>query len=426
MKKNTKSYQKLFKAALATSVAAGAMVVLAPANSDAATASFPDLKPTSDHYLPVMNLTARGIIKGFPDGTYKPDTSITRGQAAKIIALASNLDTKNVTNPGFKDVAVGNEYYGPIAALVEAGIIEGYTGSDKTKTYRPYEKLTRAQMSKIISLAFGINELPLTDNRFTDVKQDAWFKGYVQGLITNNITKGTTPTTFSPASFVTRGQVASFVVRAEAAKAALDKAQTVTSVTNDSITLSSGTYTIPAELKKVLNATNATALKGAKIKFTAANGVIVKVESIEITAKGTATNNVVLDGAGASIAANVKVSGDYVTLKNLTIKGDLQIGKEVKNSFLASNITVEGKTIISDKAAGAVTTAAVGDGPNIVFTDSKLGTIVVSQTDSTVDFKGTTTVGLVTVTADATINSDATVTIATLTLTCRNSNHTWS
>ena len=104
MKKNTKSYQKLFKAALAASVAAGAMVVLAPVNSDAAPASFPDLKPSSDHYQPVMNLTARGIIKGFPDGTFKPDTSITRGQAAKIIALASNLDTKNVTNPGFKDV----------------------------------------------------------------------------------------------------------------------------------------------------------------------------------------------------------------------------------------------------------------------------------------------------------------------------------
>ena len=212
MKKNTKSYQKLFKAALAASVATSAMVVLAPVNSDAAPATFPDLLSSSDHYQPVLNLTARGIIKGFPDGTFKPNRSVTRGQAAKIIALVTELDTKNVTDPGFTDVSKNDEYYGAIAALAKKGILIGYK---EDNTFRPNEKLTRGQMSKIITMAFDFAEAAKYDNKFTDVSQQNGYKGFIQTLISHKITNGTTATTFSPIAHVTRGQLASFVVRAE-------------------------------------------------------------------------------------------------------------------------------------------------------------------------------------------------------------------
>lgn len=410
MTNKSKATQKLFKAALATSLAAGTVVAIVPANSEAATTSFKDVNAKSPYYSSVLNLSKRDIISGFPDGTYRPDVSVTRGQAAKIIALTIGAETKNVKDPGFSDINKSHQFYGPVAALVNAGILSGFEDS----TFRPDETLTRSQMAKVIALAFGLPEETYA-NRFTDVSQSQWFKGYVQTLIDNNVTKGSSAKTFSPYSPVKRGDLASFVVRAEAAKAALNKAETVTSVTNDSITLSSGTYTISPELKKVLNATNATALKGAKIKFTATNGVIVKVESIEITAKGTATNNVVLDGAGASIAADVKVSGDYVTLKNLTIKGDLIIGNELGNYFLGDNIVVEGKTVISDKAA-AVTTAAIGDGAQIIFTNSTLGAVSVAEADTTINFTGTTTVTSIVLTSNTTVNADAGIVIPTITV----------
>lgn len=232
MKNNREAYQKLFKAALATSVAAGAVVTVAPFNTEAA--GFSDLKSTHVHYSSIMDLTDRGILKGFNDGTLKPEASVTRGQAAKIIALTLDLDTKNVVNPNFKDIKTDNEYYGPIAALVAKGIVTG----KEDGTYAPGEKLTRSQMAKIITLAFGFQEGKLTDTKFKDVKANDWYNGYLQTLLDNEITTGTTATTFSPYANVKRGQMASFVVRAEAAA----KPVTVISVSDNSVETSTGTY----------------------------------------------------------------------------------------------------------------------------------------------------------------------------------------
>ncbi len=119
MKKSTK--QKLFRASLATTVATGALVAAVPAYTQAAetkVTTLLDVKDTHQFYEAINSLTAKGVIKGYEDGTYKPGQQISRAHAAKIMALALNLDTENVVDPGFKDVKKGHPYYGHIAALV--------------------------------------------------------------------------------------------------------------------------------------------------------------------------------------------------------------------------------------------------------------------------------------------------------------------
>lgn len=404
MKNNKKAYQKLFKAALATSVAAGAVVTVAPFNTEAA--GFSDLKSTHVHYSSVIDLTDRGVLKGFKDGTFKPEASVTRGQAAKIIALTLDLDTKNVVNPNFKDIKTDNEYYGPIAALVAKGIVTG----KEDGTYAPGEKLTRSQMAKIITLAFGFEEGKLTDTKFKDVKATDWYNGYLQTLLDNEITTGTTDTTFSPYANVKRGQMASFVVRAEAAA----KPVTVISVSDNSVETSTGTYTIAEDLKKVFNATNAAALKNANIKFTEKDGQIVAVKSLEITADGTASANIVLDGASSSVAGNVKVNGDYVTVKNLTINGDLAIGKGVETSFLAEKIVVKGNTELSNKTTG-VSVAALPVAAKISFANSTLSTVVLNKLNASLNLTGTSSVSSINVDSNATVTADKNITIPRVT-----------
>lgn len=213
MSNSTSKKQKLFKAAIAASLVTGALVMVAPANADAATAKIKDLNPSSVYYQSVIELESRGVIDGFKDGTFKPYSPVTRGQAAKIIANALRLDTVNVKNPGFKDVKPNNQFYGPISALIEEGIITGF----KDDTYRPGDTLTRSQMAKIISLAFDLPEEKSSANNFTDVNNSSWYKGYVQTLVKFNVTKGTTAKLFSPNEAVDRGQIATFVVRAEKA-----------------------------------------------------------------------------------------------------------------------------------------------------------------------------------------------------------------
>lgn len=207
MKKQT--YKKMFNVALTTTLAAGAVVAVAP-QAEAAI-SFTDVKESNVHYADIMNLAERGIIRGYGDGTFRPGISITRGHAAHIIAEIIDLDTTNVTNPKFTDITTKHANYGAIAALAKAGIIHGFEDG----SYRPNDKLTRGQMAKIIAKAFNLN--PSSDQLpFKDVERSI-YKDHIIALFENNVTKGMTAAFFGEKSFVTRGQLSSFVVRAEKA-----------------------------------------------------------------------------------------------------------------------------------------------------------------------------------------------------------------
>src|SRR5690606_24359008 len=183
-----KSYQKFVNATLVTALAASAVAVAAPTAE--AAKSFPDVKKGEYYYDAVMELSERGVIKGFPDGTFKPNQSVTRGQAAKIIAGVLGLDTKNVKNPSFKDVSTSNEYYGAIAALQNAGIINGYPDG----TYKPAAPIERNHMAKIIANAFELTPSTKGKAPFTDMYKD--YQEHITALYEYGVTTGRTSTTF--------------------------------------------------------------------------------------------------------------------------------------------------------------------------------------------------------------------------------------
>lgn len=212
MKKNSKA--KMFTAALATTVAASGVVAVAPMSVKAETPSFSDVRDIPSHhfYDAVMKYTEAGMMSGYSDGTFKPGQNITRQDAAKLLAMVLDLDTKNVSDPGFTDISKTSPYYGYIAALVEEGIISGY----EDNTFKPHDSLTRAQMAKVIVLGFSLEEMESVQLPFSDINSKQWHIDFVRSLYAHEITTGTTPTTFSPNAFVTRGQMASFVFRSEA------------------------------------------------------------------------------------------------------------------------------------------------------------------------------------------------------------------
>lgn len=170
-----------------------------------------DVKESDYFYDAVMSLSERGIIQGYPDGSFQPHRSVTRGQSAKILANALNLDMDNIVNPNFTDIDENNEYYKPIAALVEAGIIKGYPDG----SFKPNATLTRAHMSKMIVLGYELDIQEELTHPFVDVAHESEYAGYIQTLFETGITTGTTATTFSPAENVRRGQLSAFVIRAE-------------------------------------------------------------------------------------------------------------------------------------------------------------------------------------------------------------------
>lgn len=176
--------------------------------------SFPDV-PASKHFAEAVNeLAERNIIGGYPDGTFKPGNSITRGQAAAIIVKLTKLESENVKDPKFKDVTTANGYYKAIAILAEKGVINGY-GDGR---FGPNDSITRAQMASIIIKAF---ELPLyrdPDYGFKDVVHKNGHRDGIYSLYQLGLTTGTSPTTYSPNASITRGQAAKILKASEEVK----------------------------------------------------------------------------------------------------------------------------------------------------------------------------------------------------------------
>jgi len=448
MKNYPSSYQKIFRAALATTVASGALVAVAPVYTNANETkilSFSDVNESHPYYEGVLSLTSRGVISGYGDGMYRPAENITRAHAAKIIALTLGLDTEKVKNPGFTDVNEKSPNYGPIAVLVEAGVINGF----KDNTFRPNSKLTRAEMAKILVLGFKFEKDKLTKLPFTDVNEKSWSTEYIQALYTSKVTTGTSRTTFEPSALVTRGQMASFIHRSELIAPKTDiTTSEITGIEDGKLKLSNGTFTIPVNLKDLFATSNLAALKGAIVKYEVKDGAIQNVNSIEITASGSestvssnpSANHLVLDGKGSSFSGSIKVSGDYITLNKLTINGNLEIGSRVKSSFHMDGITVEGKTVISDETVSALniqapsdkiysslafvvpvdkvnySIAAVADTPVIVFSNSSIGTVEVRKKDVTIEATGSTKVQEFIVSSNVHLKADKGVSIPKVTV----------
>lgn len=197
--------------------ALGALVLAfsLPLSSSAADKQvFKDVPPTKHFAEAVNELAERNIIGGYPDGTFKPSNSITRGQAAAIIAKMIKLDTNNVKNPNFKDVSTANGYYKAIAAMAEKGIIGGY-GDGR---YGPNDPIKRGQMASILVKAFDLPRDKDVSNPFKDVLGNSSHANNIMIIYKLGITTGTTPSTFSPNAAITRGQAAKMIKTTEDVK----------------------------------------------------------------------------------------------------------------------------------------------------------------------------------------------------------------
>lgn len=309
MKKRNQFVALAATAALATTVAAPAMAAETSITTTKVSA-FPDVLESHGHYATIMELAERGIIKGFPDGTFKPGNAVTRGQAAKMIAGILGLDTTNVENPNFKDISTDFQYYGAIAALVKEGIINGY----EDNTYRPNATLTRGHMAKILTRAFDLKAddqaSPFEDIATSEYKND------IEALYDNKVTVGTTATTFSPRANVTRAQLSSFIIRGEDAVAfeLVEVKGSISKIFEGVITIDGVEYRPDETWEKFFSTDNAAALIGAEIVLTAQKtndgNVIKAVKSLKLKQPNTT-----FDAAGLKVDS-LELAAHNITLKN--------------------------------------------------------------------------------------------------------------
>lgn len=163
---------------------------------------FSDVPQDAWYHAYVRMLHERSIVRGFGDsGEFRPDSKLTREQAAKMIVLAAGLAYRG-KKADFPDVDKEGEMSPYIAVLVEKEAARGFPDG----TFRPKDKITRGHAAKLVALAFGLNrdDLPYT---LTDLPDDPGVKTAIEILASNGIVKGYEGTkSFKPHETISRAE----------------------------------------------------------------------------------------------------------------------------------------------------------------------------------------------------------------------------
>ncbi|MFN7161033.1 MAG: S-layer homology domain-containing protein [Candidatus Gracilibacteria bacterium] len=204
-----------------------------------------DVSSTHFAYNAVKYLSARGILKGYSDNTFRVENAINRAEFVKIVSNGFKLTTteKSAALP-FKDVRSADWFYSVLRTVFKAGLVKGYASGD----FLPAKNIQRDEAVKIMALADAATAIKLknknlTDTeataqaetlitnqwntwkashagftyvQFSDASVNAWYakyllyaveKGYISGRTVNGVK------VFAPADQITRGEAAVLIAR---------------------------------------------------------------------------------------------------------------------------------------------------------------------------------------------------------------------
>ena len=184
------------KKRLTAGALAALMAASLPITACAAENSAPQPALNTAEHMQYMN--------GYTDGTFRPDASITRAEASKLLAslLVNKIENEDHL---FTDVDVSAWYADAVRQMTGFGLVNGYTNG----TFKPNAKITRAEFVAILSRlphdAIG------TDKSFNDVPKTSWAYDAVQTALAQGwISAGTN---FRPNAPITRAETVTILNR---------------------------------------------------------------------------------------------------------------------------------------------------------------------------------------------------------------------
>ena len=183
-------------------------VIFMKANGNPQIGVFVDVATGSYYEDAVDWAVENGITKGTDDTHFSPDGICTRAQAATFLWRAAGSPKPETRTMPFTDVPAGSYYYDAVLWAVENGITKGTSNT----TFSPNMTCSRAQ---IVTFLWRSEKSPAagTANLFVDVKSTVYYADAVLWAVKEDITKGTTNTTFSPDADCTRAQIVTFLWR---------------------------------------------------------------------------------------------------------------------------------------------------------------------------------------------------------------------
>ena len=141
-----------------------------------------------------------GVVKGSPDGRFRPDDNITRAELAAIIAHLTGYSSQSAQKP--LDIDEKDWFYSDIMKLLAANVLRGAKGY-----VRPHDSATREEAVIIIARTFKISER--LDGRIDFLDRND-ISSWAKGLISNMKVSGYLDIfgdTFLPHEYITRAEV---------------------------------------------------------------------------------------------------------------------------------------------------------------------------------------------------------------------------
>lgn len=154
---------------------------------------FPDVTAECWFYDAVMALYQNGIIGGFPDGTFRPESSVTTGQALKMILLAA----------GYSEPPTAESHWarGYLNFALDAGILTRGEITDLDVS------ITRGMAAKLAARALGLSRID-SWQRFSDTNDDS-----AHALAEIGVIGGYPDGTFRPGGTLSRAELSAIVQR---------------------------------------------------------------------------------------------------------------------------------------------------------------------------------------------------------------------
>ncbi len=175
--------------------AAATLIGMAATFFPVSTFAFSDVKAGTQYSTAIDALAAKGVLKGYADGTFKSGQSITRGEFLKIILEARG--TADLTGSNcFPDVK--DEWFAKYFCTAKAeGIVSGYADG----TAKPGQNITFVEASKVLSLAY---------KQKVESSGGEWYTPYTSAL---ESAKAIPPTIGKLDALLTRGEMAEMMWR---------------------------------------------------------------------------------------------------------------------------------------------------------------------------------------------------------------------
>ena len=169
----------------------------------------------SGYYKYIIGAADAGIIAGYPDGSYRPNNTVTRAQFITMLYRAAGSPEVKSTTLKFADASeVAKDFAAAVAWGVENRVIAGYGDN----TFRPNQSISRAQMAtfmyRYMKNVIGYNFGEVKPCGFADTNQIAApYVDAVNAIVSAGVMNGMNATTFAPNNTANRGMAATVMLR---------------------------------------------------------------------------------------------------------------------------------------------------------------------------------------------------------------------